>query len=224
MIRVFIGTEPSQKLPTQVLKHSIRARATEPVSFIEMEGPDSDYVGLTGFSLRRFHIPQLCAFEGRAIYLDADIVVLGNIAELWNLDLTRPALAKPYTTSDYFTSVMLLDCGRLRHWDFRAWSTTAAKDAQFANRLIWARPTAPNHDDFGPLPSQWNDLDIVKPATRALHFTQLPKQPWRHTGHHYGHVFRTALMDAMAEGSVTTALVEDEIEAGHVREDVLKVL
>ncbi len=41
--------------------------------------------GRTGFSFSRFQIPKLAGYKGRALYLDADMQVFGDIAELWDI-------------------------------------------------------------------------------------------------------------------------------------------
>ena len=84
-IRVFIGTDHSQNVPTAVLRHSILSRTASPVEFHEFKdlqtGLEEHFY--TGFSFYRWGIPLSCGFKGRALYLDADIVVLGDIRELW---------------------------------------------------------------------------------------------------------------------------------------------
>src|SRR5690606_22934239 len=46
----------------------------------------------TPFSGFRWAIPELCNFEGRAIYMDADVIVLCDIAELWAHPMTKNAI------------------------------------------------------------------------------------------------------------------------------------
>ncbi|MDB5999802.1 MAG: glycosyl transferase [Rhizobacter sp.] len=51
----------------------------------------------TPFSGFRWAVPAVCGFEGRAIYMDTDIIALADIAELWRAPMPEPAvvLAKP---------------------------------------------------------------------------------------------------------------------------------
>jgi Glycosyl transferase family 8 len=37
----------------------------------------------TGFSFARFAIPELAGYQGRALYLDADMLVFNDLAFLW---------------------------------------------------------------------------------------------------------------------------------------------
>jgi dihydropteroate synthase len=46
----------------------------------------------TPFSGFRWALPELCDFKGRAIYMDADVVVLCDIAELWSHPMNDEAI------------------------------------------------------------------------------------------------------------------------------------
>src|ERR1022692_373234 len=89
-VRIFIGTENKTRVFEAVLAHSIRTRSSLPVEITPMIGSAWEYpadlpVG-TGFSLRRWLIPAACGWKGRAIYLDADQLVFGDVKELWEKD------------------------------------------------------------------------------------------------------------------------------------------
>ena len=72
----------------------------------------------------RFAPPQLMGFKGLAVVTDPDIFGAGDVGELFERDLEGKAIwAVPRPGhnghADYIaTSVMLLDCARLTHWDF----------------------------------------------------------------------------------------------------------
>lgn len=218
MIRVYIGTQPEQKLACEVLKYSIQARASEPVSFFEITDQTNRHA-MTGFSFARWHVPQLAKEngDGVAIYMDADIVVLGDIAALANAVGDKPALARPTSDGRYFTSVMRLDCARL------AWApgSPPGMPEWMHNAIMWAATNSPWREDFGPLDARWNDLDLVQAGTQALHYTDLKRQPWRYTGHPFGYVFQAELKSAIADKAVSMGLVAEEIAKGHVRADAL---
>ena len=226
MIRVFIGTEPAQRLACEVLKHSIRARTSQPVEFTEI-GQDYGLPQQTGFSFSRWSVPELVGFRGRAIYMDADIVVLSDIAALAALPLDEPIQVRARPTADnrYFTSVMLMDCDYLPYWKFSDLlaEVRSMPDWYYAS-VMWASVRSPYRKGFGPLPRGWNDLDNVKAGTCALHYTDLKRQPWRYAGHPFGAVFQGELKAAMAAGAVSAELVRDEIGKGHVRANVLGVV
>ena len=79
---------------------------------------------LQSFTPLRFAPPTLMGFEGRAVVTDPDCFGVGDVAELFSRDLEDKAIwAVPRPghnkDPDYIaTSVMLLDCARLKHWDF----------------------------------------------------------------------------------------------------------
>ena len=82
--RVFIGFDPRQPLAYNVLQSSLHRNSAgrvivEPLMLHKL--PVSRR-GLTEFTYSRFLVPWLCGYEGSAIFMDADIVVTGDVAEL----------------------------------------------------------------------------------------------------------------------------------------------
>jgi len=225
VIRVYIGTQPEQKLACEVLKYSITARATEPVSFFEITDKTNRYA-MTGFSFARWYVPKLAKENGdqTAIYMDADIVVLGDIAALEHAAGEKPTLARPTSDGRYFTSVMRLNIARI-NWDVGGLLVDgfAGLPEWLHNAIMWAASNSPWRADFGELSARWNDLDLVKDGTQALHYTDLKRQPWRYAGHPFGYVWQAELKSALADKAISMALVQDEIARGHVRGDVLTV-
>jgi hypothetical protein len=116
----------------------------------------------------------VCGFRGRAIYLDVDIIVDGDIGELWDLamdeDVSMLAASEP--------SVMVIECdGFEAAWwprlgELRESERTIAEYLQLVTRRLRVRP----------LPVEWNCLDghgFMPGETRAVHFTEMETQPWR---------------------------------------------
>lgn len=83
--RVFIGRDPRQPLAYNVLANSIIDHASVPVEIIalSLKALPMKRQGLTEFTFSRFLVPYLCNFEGTAVFLDADMVVTGDIKELF---------------------------------------------------------------------------------------------------------------------------------------------
>ena len=235
-IRVFIGTDDTQTIPTAVLRHSILTRTNAPVEFRELHNLNTGLEDkfYTGFSFYRWGIPLVRNFEGRAIYIDADIVVLCDITELWQLPLNghshlvRP---RPRFRLDHFrikrlggayASVMLIDCARAQHWDFRTWCKRAVEDKQFYRDTMWCLPGSETSKMRGDLPAIYNDLDHHDPnRTKIIHYTDLPNQPWKKPGHRYEYVFRRALRDAYLAGVLDLGRVKTDIESGHIHEQMV---
>ena len=230
-IRIFIGTDDTQVVPTAVLKHSILSRTRAEVEFRDLRNLETGLENLfyTGFSFYRWGIPSFCNFEGRAIYLDADIVVLCDIRELWDLNVAGHShLARPrprfrvrqlrlQRLGGAYASVMLIDCAHARNWNFRAWCERAADDRDFYKQVMWCLPGSPTASGRGDLPKEYNDLDRHEPGrTKVIHYTALPDQPWKRTGHTHEQVFRRSLRETYQAGAVDLDTVKAEIGRGHI--------
>lgn len=93
MIRVFIGYDSRVPAISSVLAHSINARASEPVSIglvsltqlAKVFHRERNPLQSTEFSFTRFMVPYLCDYQGFAIFMDNDMLVLDDIAKLWAL-------------------------------------------------------------------------------------------------------------------------------------------
>ncbi|HEX3096523.1 MAG TPA: glycosyltransferase [Usitatibacter sp.] len=100
MIRVFIGYDDREAAAFGVLSHSIHARSSEPVSIAPLRLSElagiykrpRDPLQSTDFSFSRFLAPHLCGYEGWAIFMDCDMLVLDDIAKLWRLRDDRYAV------------------------------------------------------------------------------------------------------------------------------------
>ena len=229
-IRIFIGTEPKQWLPTEVLRWSVLRRTSSPIEFQELKHIPLHLKGemYTGFSFYRFSIPENCAFKGRAIYLDADIIVLDDIQNLLKLNMeNHGALAKPVkagTEGGRYTSVMLLDNEKLKHWKIQEWVEKINKNPALYNDTLWASPKGLNATDFGDLPAYWNDLDHYDDKTKIIHYTNVPMQPWKRAGHPFSSVFLKELKSAIEEDEIPTDAIQREIRQGHLYPELLEDL
>lgn len=91
MIRVFIGYDYKEAVAFNVLAHSILINASQPVSITPvMLSQLKNYYSRsrhelqsTEFSFSRFLVPLLCDYQGQAIFMDCDMLVRGDIADLW---------------------------------------------------------------------------------------------------------------------------------------------
>ena len=237
-VRVFIGTEPKTEIARKVLECSIIRRTKHKVEFTPMIGRDWEYptdgikVG-TGFSLRRWMIPAACNFQGRAIYLDADQLVTGDIGELWDKIYAKPA---PKGTSAWMTyqpdkfrktpwpqsSVMLIDCEAAKlQWGWYIDNVL---------RYLRENPTQEMYANFmhatwmEPQPRQiethWNNLNEFFPGkTRLLHYTKEPEQPWYKPDHPLAKLWQQELNVAIHLDFVTVEMLEEALSKWDVRED-----
>ena len=138
---------------------------------------------LQSFTPLRFAPPSLMGFKGRAVVTDPDCFGVGDVAELFRRDLAdKPIWAVPRPghngQADYVaTSVLLLDCARLEHWDF-----DQALDDLFARRfdyVDWIELKREPRASIGLLEPEWNSFDKLTRATKILHTTKRRTQPWK---------------------------------------------
>jgi len=100
MIRVFIGYDPREAVAYNVLAHSIQVRASEPIAISPLMLSQLKMVltrerhplQSTDFSFSRFLTPYLSDFTGWSVFMDCDMLVLRDIAELWRLRDERYAV------------------------------------------------------------------------------------------------------------------------------------
>jgi hypothetical protein len=144
---------------------------------------DWDPDDLQSFTPLRFAPPSLMGFEGRAVVTDPDCFGFGDVAALFERDMGGKAImAVPRpghnNQADYIaTSVMLLDCAKLKHWDFEQ-----ELDDLFAQRfdyVDWIELKREDRSTIGFLEPEWNSFDRLVPETRILHTTKRRTQPWK---------------------------------------------
>ena len=179
----------------------------------------------TGFSFFRYHIPELCQYVGKAIYLDADMVCLSDISALYEMDMQgKGVLSKIKDQTSYYTSCMVLDAEKLKHWKIKEWALLINAGLTSYTGIMSGDPTGINHDDFGPLDSLWNSFDRFDERTKLIHYTTVPTQPWKRPGHPYREPFMKELKSALETGAIQEADVLQEIEKKHIYPDLLKDL
>ena len=87
-LRVFLGYDKKETVAYHVAAHSIMRRSSIPVSITPINRdnmkfytrPRGEYDS-TDFSNSRFLVPFLCDYQGWAVFMDSDILCLGDIAE-----------------------------------------------------------------------------------------------------------------------------------------------
>jgi lipopolysaccharide biosynthesis glycosyltransferase len=100
MINLFIGYDPRETVAYYVMSHSIIARASQPVAItpLSLQNLGSlmtrewDALQSTDFSFSRFLTPYLCDYQGWSIFMDCDMLIMGDIAKLWELRDERYAV------------------------------------------------------------------------------------------------------------------------------------
>ena len=98
VVRVFIGFDREEAVASGVLIHSLMRHASGPVSItpmvlgqLPMTRMRAEYQS-TDFSFSRFLVPYLCGYEGRAIFMDCDMLCRADIYDLWRQTDTHHAV------------------------------------------------------------------------------------------------------------------------------------
>lgn len=88
MNRIFIGVDQRQYVAYHVLAHSLMRHASKPISITPLIynalHPTFRRTGLTEFTYTRYAVPYLCDYAGDALFMDADMLVRGDICQLFD--------------------------------------------------------------------------------------------------------------------------------------------
>lgn len=120
-------------------------------------------------------------FQGTAIYLDADMLLLADIAELAAMKPSEGRGIKCLTHSR--TDVAVFDCAWFQH---KSWWPTIAQMKTIPARVFeYVRMLQDRKALDTTLPGVWNDIDgnlfdIDPDAVKLLHYSHvMVGQPWR---------------------------------------------
>jgi hypothetical protein len=192
MIRMFIGYDSREAVVYHVCVNSLIRHSSEPLGITPLalnnlgSYSESHRDGSNQFIYSRFLVPHLAGFSGWALYIDGDMLLRADVADLWRLrDESKAVLCvhHDYKTKahdkymgtknqDYprknWSSVMLWNCG---HPDNRKLSPAFVEHATGAqlHRFTWLRD-----EQIGTLPIEWNWLPDEfgpNPAAKLLHWT-----------------------------------------------------
>lgn len=236
-IRVYVGADRSQQLAISVLEYSIKRHTTADVQVIPMVDlpvptPKDPRNGQrTGFSYSRFCIPKLAGYRGKAIYMDADMMVFRDIRELWDIpfDGAKIVIQKEVKFEEETTAkvgapkkrkkqcaVMLLDCGRL---DWEIENIVADMDAGRYDyeQLMYEMCILPEEEVKYGVPFEWNSLEHWDSETRLLHYTDVYTQPWTACGNPLGHIWFDEVRRMLDDGSLKWETLQHEIDLGYFR-------
>jgi hypothetical protein len=242
-VDIFVGTDRSQLLAVAVLEHSIQRHASLPVRvtpLIDLDLPeprDIRQASRTNFSFARFAIPELKGHAGRAIYLDADMLVMRDIAELWNLPfagatviiqaeipdaLITQAKAGAPAKRKKQCSVMLIDCARA-HWDVHA--IVGGLDGEYDYPALMEQLCIlPEAEVRYGVPFVWNSLEHHDSHTRLIHYTDMATQPWVSPHNRNGALWFEEVRTMLRNGVLTPANLQREIDLGYFRPSLLDEL
>jgi hypothetical protein len=203
---VFIHTNHKQRLGALVSRYSLKRNSAHADKFdvqliearnfpcmLEREGQPYLRDGemrpwlnddLQSFTPLRFAPPQLMGYQGRAVVIDPDIFAVGDVWELLDRDMEgkalicRPKSGRKGRKGAYASSVMLLDCAQLTHWQFERDFSEMFEPVK-RDYMDWISLKLEDPATIGLLENEWNDFDRLTPQTRLLHNTKRKTQPWK---------------------------------------------
>jgi lipopolysaccharide biosynthesis glycosyltransferase len=195
MIKVFIGFDPREEVVYHVLCASILRRSSVPVQFIPVAlstlkgvfNRERNPLQSTEFSFSRFLVPYLSGYEGWSIFMDNDMLVVDDIAKLWDLRDDRYSVMcvqHEHTPSEEtkfrnqvqtkyerknWSSVMLMNNAKCTALTPNYVETASGLDL---HRFRWLAD-----EDIGKLPARWNHLVDYDPelpinSISNLHYTE----------------------------------------------------
>ena len=192
MLRIFIGWDSRFPEPADVLRYSLLKHSSIPldIRYLKLDelklNRTHDPLASTEFTYSRFLVPYLCNFQGKAIFMDNDMLCLGDVKELDDLDMSQHALrvvqhdyqpangVKMYgcVQTSYprknWSSLMLMNCAKLRLW------TKDVVETQTGAYLHRFQDIA--DELIGEMPKTWNTLDWMDATTKLIHYTN--GGPW----------------------------------------------
>lgn len=171
-MRVFIGLDPRAPVAFNVLQWSIQRRASQMVQVMPLILPQLPITrkGLTHFTYTRYLAPYLCGYRGKSVFMDSDMLVLGDIAELFSIEFDEPVAVVKGEHRFEWPSLMVFNneqCEVLTP-DY------INDENNHPQSFDWA-------SDVGELPSEWNHCvgyDEPRNDAKLVHFTMgIPKYP-----------------------------------------------
>jgi hypothetical protein len=165
--KIFIGMDERQPIAMNVLADSIVRHASIPIAItaLSLKTLPITRRGLTQFSFSRFLVPYLCDYEGTALFLDADMVVTHDIAELFEQADHRTSVQVNKDQAKFeWPSAMLFNCEHCT-------TLTPAfvqDDKNVLFDLKWAK-------SVGEFDSTWNKCCGYAPSgidAKLYHFTK----------------------------------------------------
>ena len=193
VINTFVGYDPREAVAFNVLSHSIHVRASQPVSITllmlsQLKGiltRERHPLQSTDFSFSRFLTPYLSGYSGWSIFMDCDMLMLDDIANLWRLRDERYAvmvvkhdhvpkertkfLGEPQSQYEKknWSSVMLFNNAKCR-------ALTPAYVSRASGLELHQFKWLESDDLIGALPDRWNHLvgyDLPRRDAALVHYT-----------------------------------------------------
>jgi len=187
VIPIFIGYDSKVKIAYHVLAESILKNSSTPVTISSIYLGNlkniytrkQDPLASTEFSFSRFLVPHLMNYNGWAIFMDSDMVMLSDITELWNLrneDYAIQVCKHDYTPSSKnkflsnnqtiyakknWSSLMLMNCSKCKTLTPEYVNTRSGLEL---HQFKWL-----DENLIGSIPLEWNWLVGEYPYKKEVH-------------------------------------------------------
>jgi hypothetical protein len=192
MIPIFIGFDPREAVVYHVCANSLVRHASQPLALTPLALKnlagyrETHNDGSNNFIYSRFLVPHLMNHQGWALFIDGDMLLRTDIAELWALrDDSKAVMCvhhdyKTRTQDKYlgtknhdyprknWSSVVLWNCGHEANRTVTPSFVMSATGAQL-HRFTWL-----DDSQIGELPITWNWLPDefgANPEAKLLHWT-----------------------------------------------------
>ena len=193
MIRVFIGYDDNETIAYNVLANSIMRHATQHVAItpIVKRHMQSFYtrersiIESTDFSFTRFLVPYLSEYQGWSVFMDCDMLMTADIAELWAMRDDKFAVM--CVKHDYVVRDDVKFLGAVQtNYEKKNWSSVmlfnnlqcttltpevvASETGLFLHQFQWLS----GDNRIGNLPTTWNYLvgEMTMPGMpKLIHYT-----------------------------------------------------
>ena len=194
-LKIFIGYDPKEAVAFHVLSHSLLERSSKPISIVPINlgnlknlySRQHDQRQSNEFSFSRFLVPYLCDYEGFGVYMDCDMLALGDISTV--LEDIDEKHAVSVVQHDYESKVKVKYLGNKQYsyprknWSsFIVWNCAHASnnvvnpgfigeaEAATLHRFLWLKDK-----EIGELAVKWNwlvgEYDNPKEDIKVLHWT-----------------------------------------------------
>ncbi|MBP9742265.1 MAG: glycosyltransferase [Burkholderiales bacterium] len=175
-IRIFIGYDSREPIAYHVCVQSILEVSSCPVNITPLKLSSLKQVferertpnQLTDFSYTRFLVPYLCQYKGWAIFIDGDMLIREDIANLWSLRdmaytvmvVKHPKFTGTHTFLDNtinsfakfnWASVILFNNSKCKKLTLEYLKSVEYQDL---HQFKWIH----DHLAIGELPTKWNHL------------------------------------------------------------------
>ena len=191
-IPIFVGYDPREAIAYHTCVNSIIRHSSVPVAIVPValnlfrDYNETHTDGSNHFIYTRFLVPHLMGWQGWAVFIDGDMIVRGDIAELWNLRAmscdvmvvkhdyktkrTEKYLGSP--NEDYprknWSSVILWNCSSYPNRKLTP-EFVQNSTGSYLHRFSWL-----DDSRIGELPPEWNWLPDeygANPDAKLLHYT-----------------------------------------------------